>query len=221
MIKSKTAQLIFQSSYCSIGLIGVIASLGFFEYTFYSSFYTQFTNLSNYLCVAVMLIELIQTARKQGDSYVSAVPKLKFIGMMAILLTFLVFNLLLAGAADRDPAMNFKVASVVLHVILPIMYIADWVLFYERKTVKLVYPFLSAAFPAVYIVFIYLRAWMLDFDPNAPMIYPYFFLNLETQGLGGVIRWVLILLVAFIVVGFAFWGLDNIGKKRSRINSGT
>lgn len=214
MSQNRTAQLIFQSSYCAIGLIGIIASLGFFEHDFHSEFYMQFTNLSNYLCVSIMFAELIQTAGKQENGYVSAVPKLKFIGLLAILLTFLVFNLLLANAADRDPALNFKVASVLFHVILPLMYVADWFLFYERKNVKWFYPLLSVVFPMIYIVFVFIRAWALDFDPDAPLIYPYFFLNLETQGVTGVIRWIMILFAAFIIVGFGFWGVDRIGKRR-------
>ena len=31
MIKNRTAQIIFQSFYCAIGFIGIIASLGIFD----------------------------------------------------------------------------------------------------------------------------------------------------------------------------------------------
>ena len=66
-------------------------------------FYVHFTNLSNFLCIGVMLAGLIQTAKKKEDSYVTAAPVLKFIGMLGILLTFLVFSIMLAGAEGRDP----------------------------------------------------------------------------------------------------------------------
>ena len=49
---------------------------------------------------------------------------------------------------------------------------------------------------------------------ETPLIYPYFFVNLETQGVGGVLKWVAILLVAFVAVGFVFLGLDKIGRKK-------
>lgn len=84
-----------------------------------------------------MLAALIQTAKKSEDSYVSTAPLLKFIGMLGILLTFLVFNLLLAGAAGRDPQANWRVGSLCFHVVLPILYIADWFLFYERGKIKI------------------------------------------------------------------------------------
>jgi hypothetical protein len=49
---------------------------------------------------------------------------------------------------------------------------------------------------------------------TTPLIYPYFFVNLDTQGVGGVLKWIVILLVAFIAVGYLFVGLDRIGKKK-------
>lgn len=92
MIKSRTAQLIYQSFFCAIGLVGIIASFGFFDMTWRWDFYIHFTNLSNYLCIGIMFAELVQTARKKEDSFVSTAPVLKFIGILGILLTFLVLT---------------------------------------------------------------------------------------------------------------------------------
>ncbi len=223
MIKNRTAQLIFQTIYCTLGLVGCVASLGIFDNIQMIRWdcYVHFTNISNYFCLAVMLVGLIQTARKKEDSYVSAVPILKFIGMLGILLTFLVFNIMLAGAEGRDPQANWRVGSLLAHVLLPILYIADWFLFYERKQSKWYYPIASIAFPLAYVIFLLIQAIILNFDssiliPNTttPLIYPYFFVNLETQGVSGVLMWIGILSVAFVAVGYLFFGLDRIGKKK-------
>ena len=103
MIKNRTTQLIFQTIYCTLGFVGCIACLGIFDNVkmIRWDFYVYFTNLSNFLCLGVMLAALIQTAKKKEDSYVTTAPALKFIGMLGILLTFLVFNLVLAGAEGR------------------------------------------------------------------------------------------------------------------------
>ena len=221
MIKNRTAQLIFQTVYVTIGLIGCVASLGIFDdiTMIRWDFYVHFTNISNFFCIGVMLAGLIQTAKKKEDSFVTAVPMLKFIGMLGILLTFLVFNIMLAG--NRDPQLNWRIGSLAFHVVLPILYIADWFLFYERKNCKWYYPLASIAFPLGYVVFIFIQAAVMKFDTSVlipgtttPLIYPYFFVNLETQGAGGVLRWILILLVAFVAVGYIFFGLDKIGKKK-------
>ena len=222
MIKNRTAQLIFYTIYCTLGLVGCVASLGIFDNinTIRWDFYVHFTNISNFLCIGVMLAGLVQTAKKKEDSCVSAVPVLKFIGVLGILLTFLVFNIMLAGAPGRDPQANWRVGSLMFHVVLPILYIADWFLFYERKQCKWWYPIASIAFPLAYAVFLLIQAVILKFDSSiliptttTPLIYPYFFVNLDTQGVDGVLMWVGILAVAFMAVGFLFFGLDKLGKK--------
>ena len=223
MIKNRTAQLIFQTIYCTLGLVGIVASLGIFDNinVLRWDFYVHFTNISNFLCIGVMVACLIQTIKKKEDSYVTAAPLLKFIGMLGILLTFLVFNIMLAGAEGRDPQANWRIGSLVFHVVLPIMYIADWFLFYERKNTKWYYPVASIAFPLSYAIFLLIQAIILRFDSSiliptttTPLIYPYFFVNLDTQGVPGVLMWVGILAVAFAAVGFAFFGLDRLDREK-------
>jgi hypothetical protein len=105
-------------------------------------------------------------------------------------------------------------------VVLPVLYIADWFLFRERKKAKWYYPIASIGFPLAYVIFLLIQAVILKFDtsiliPNSqtPLIYPYFFVNLDTQGTTGVLMWIGILAVAFAAVGFIFFGLDKLGKK--------
>ena len=223
MIKNRTAQIIYQTVYCTLGLVGFIACLGIFDNinTIRWDFYVHFTNISNFLCIGVMLAGLIQTIKKKEDSYVSAVPMLKFIGMLGILLTFLVFNIMLAGAEGRDPQANWRIGSLCFHVVLPIMYIADWFLFYERKNTKWYYPIASIAFPLGYVIFLLIQAIILGFDSSiliptttTPLIYPYFFVNIDTHGVPGVLMWIVILAAAVVAVGFLFFGLDKLKKNK-------
>lgn len=216
MIKNRTTQLIFQSFYCAIGLIGAVASLGIFDDILNPrwDFYAHFTNLSNYLCIGIMFAELVQTAKKNEDGYVSASPLLKFIGLLGIMLTFLVFNFLLAGRPDREFQANWRVSSICLHVILPIMYVFDWLLFYEHKKIKWFYPLASVILPVLYIIFIYTRAFIVNFNPEVPYLYPYFFLNLDNLGVAGVAKWVAILFAGFILLGYIFYGIDKLIKSK-------
>ena len=71
------------------------------------------------------------------------------------------------------------------------------------------------------MIFLLIQALILNFDASiliptttTPLIYPYFFVNLDTQGIGGVLMWIGILSVAFVLVGFLFFGLDKLGKKK-------
>ena len=223
MIKNRTAQLIFYTVYCTLGLVGCVASAGIFDdiNTLRWDFYVHFTNISNFLCFGVMLACLIRTARKKEDGYVETAPVLKFVSMLGILLTFLVFNFILAGAADRDPQANWRIGSLTFHVVLPIMYVADWFLFRERKNSKWYYPLVSVGFPVGYALFLLIQAIILKFDSSilipttsTPLIYPYFFVNLDNLGIPGVLKWIGILSAAFVVMGFVFFGLDHLGKKK-------
>ena len=100
------------------------------------------------------------------------------------------------------------------------MYVADWFLFYERRKCRWYYPVASIAFPLAYAIFLLIQAVILKFDSSiliptttTPLIYPYFFVNLETQGVSGVLMWVAVLAVGFVAVGFGFFGLDRLGNK--------
>ena len=116
--------------------------------------------------------------------------------------------------------LNWRVGSLIFHVVLPVMYVVDWFLFYERKQCKWYYPVASIAFPLAYAIFLLVQAIVLKFDTSilipttsTPLIYPYFFVNLDTWGTTGVLMWVAALAAVFVVVGFGFFGLDKLGKK--------
>ena len=92
MIKNRTAQLIYQTVYCTLGVVGCIACIGIFDNIkmIRWDFYVHFTNISNFLCLGVMLAALIQTAKKSENSYVTTASTLKYVSMLGIILTFLV-----------------------------------------------------------------------------------------------------------------------------------
>ena len=72
------------------------------------------------------------------------------------------------------------------------------------------------------MIFLLIQAVILRFDSTiliptttTPLIYPYFFVNIETQGVSGVLRWIGILSAAFVAVGFVFFGIDKLCKKKA------
>ena len=105
--KNRTAQLIFQSFYVALAVIAFVGSVGFFDMKFTPDFYIYFTNISNYLCAGIMVAELVQTARRKQDDYVATAPSLRVISMLGLVLTFLIFNIMLANDPARDPALNY------------------------------------------------------------------------------------------------------------------
>ena len=77
-----------------------------------------------------------------------------------------------------------------------------------------------------YVIFLLIQAIILRFDSSiliptttTPLIYPYFFVNLDTQGVGGVLMWIGILSAAFVAVGYLFFGLDKLTRKKRLCDS--
>lgn len=81
-----------------------------------------------------MLVEFIEPIKKKEAGYTTKLPLLKFVGLTTILLTFIIFNFILVR--DKEMYLNFMINSVLFHIILPIMYLIDWILFYEHKKMK-------------------------------------------------------------------------------------
>ena len=220
-MKNRTAQLIWQTCYCTLALVAIVGSIGLYDMKFTRSFYIYFTNLSNYLAAGIMLAELIQTARKRDNGFVTVAPRLRFISMLGLVLTFLVFNLLLARDPARDPALNYKVECMLCHIVLPVMYVIDWLMFYEHGKVRWTWPVLSALYPIAYLIYVFAHAALWRFGSGvmnhagaAPVIYPYFFLNPEKVGINGVAMWIGVLLIGFILGGFLFLLVDRLMMKR-------
>ena len=220
-MKNRTAQLIWQTCYCTLALVAIVGSIGLYDMKLTRSFYIYFTNLSNYLAAGIMLAELIQTARKRDDGFVTVAPRLRFISMLGLVLTFLVFNLLLARDPARDPALNYKVECLLCHIVLPVMYVIDWLMFYEHGKVRWTWPVLSALYPIAYLIYVFAHAALWRFGSGvmnhagaAPVIYPYFFLNPEKVGINGVAMWIGVLLIGFILGGFLFLLVDRLMMKR-------
>lgn len=218
MVKSRTIQLIFQSIYIGISIIAVLASFGLFDMSFRWDFYIHFTNLSNYLCIVIMLRELYDTAKKTNDSYVKTCPLLKFIALLAIILTFIIYNFVLS--AKRDIRASFTPGSITLHIMLPLLFVFDYILFYEHGKNKWYYPIISASFPVAYALFIFIHAAILkfdtsilSFDKSSPFIYPYFFLRLDKLGVSGVLKNIVIIFFGFIIFGYIVLILDEIIDK--------
>lgn len=213
MIKNKLTQIIFRTIYVVLGVIGIIGNLGYFKQSFNTDFYLYYTNLSNYICFGVILnalIKTIQSFKETPEGYCNLMPKFKFMSLIMILVTCLVYNILLAKdytVADYF----FSIQNLIMHLILPIMFTLDWILFTERNQTKWFYPLLSLIMPLVYVLLILIRATILGNNHNG-LLYPYFFLNVNKLGIGGVIGWVAVLVLIFLILGYIIYVLDNLKK---------
>lgn len=212
MIKNRIAQIIFETVYCTLAVIGFIASLGIFDKQFSFVFYMYYTNLSNYICMGLMFVCLIKTVKNsKQEGFVDVAPKFNFASVVMILITCIGYNFLLAG---QQPIIAYftSISNLLLHLILPIMFVVHYILFYEHKKIRWYYPFLAIVMPIIYVIFILIRAWIIN-DPTYKFLYPYYFLDLHTLGVGKFFIWILILFAVFMFVGYLLYFIDKIKLK--------
>jgi len=212
MIKNRINQIIFQTVYCVLAFIGILDSFGYFSKNFNVNFYLYYTNISNYICAIFMLFILIKTIRESHKNiygFCNVMPLFNFMCIILIMITFLVYNIILVNMSFIDYFTSMS--NVIMHFILPIMFILNWLLFYEHGKTKWYYPLLSFVIPILYLMFIFIRAMILGID-SGKFLFPYFFLDINWLGLIGVFCWVISLLISFTIIGYLIYFLDNIKR---------
>lgn len=196
--------LIYRTIYVTLGVIATIDCMGWFRRDYNGDWYVFYTNLSNFVCIGVMLASIIASLRGKDN----VLPRFRFYSLIMILVTFFVYNLLLADGQTLYSYFT-DIDCALFHCILPIMYLADWIFFCKRKCLKAVDPLFSTIMPLAYVAFILVRALFIPPYADA-VIYPYFFLDVNELGYGGLLCWVGALVMIFVALGYIMYLLDKL-----------
>lgn len=225
MKKNLTTQLIFRIVLCCVSGLATLLSFRFFhnvykdvpEFDFVRrlddldwQFLKYYTNISNWCVFAVSVAVLVATVKKvrsgETEGFVNVIPVLKFITTVMITITFIGYNFMLESPFTLRFWRNLY--SLTCHVAAPVLFVLDYMLFDEHRKIKVYYPLLAMIFPFVYAMLILLvGACVPDF------VYPYFFLNVNRYGYGGVALWILMFVAIFALVGYLYWLYDKLVKK--------
>lgn len=216
MIQSRNARIACRVLYCVLAVLGFLAQLGLFQGVLNRSYLVFYTNLSNLLCMFFMFLSLAGTfSEREARDFA---PMLKFIFLIMILVTFVLYNVLLADYPSVAAYFS-SLKNGLNHCVLPILFVLDWFLFYERGETRWSWPLLSILPPFVYVAYILIRAKILETTGRvAAVVYPYYFLDLNNLGWSGFLRWMVILLAAFLALGYALCAVDRwLGKMQKNI----
>lgn len=224
-------QAIYRIIYCVVAGFAIILTLGFFsvkgtaEFTLSDNFWQFYTNLSNYYCfgigVAVCASTVAKLRRGERRGHNTCAPKLKFCGVVMILVTFLVYATLLGHVWEA----NFwnSLGNLCYHVAAPVLFVLDFFLFDEHGTLNVTDPLKTLVMPLIYVVYILIYG-AASRAAGTPFEYPYFFLDVDGVtvtgeatgkgiGYGGVVMWVAILVVIFTVIGYLLFLYNRLVKK--------
>jgi len=209
-IRSKALSLIWKFAIVLCAFVGIGLQIGIFSGELRLSSFRYFTNLSNLLCMLYFLADTVYIlSDRLNDGSKSWCLPLKGITMMGITVTWLVSFFLLG---NFTMGASMRVSILLVHTIVPILTILDWLLFGEKGRFNRTSPLLWTIFPLMYFLIVMLLALVSRGDP----FYPYPFMNVAAQGLVRVLVTVAVITVFFIALGYLFVLADRLLAKAGK-----
>ena len=203
-------------------LIIIIGIFGLYDNCFHNSkvslieHFSYYTNLSNLLCViffCIYSIKMIINWKKEKHFYFQ---RIKGMVMIAIMITGIVYNIILRPfMTNVDGVMNLNsFGNYIVHIIVPIMVVLDWILFDKKGIYNKKEPFIWLLLPFIYFVFICIRAHIGKPFTYTSSNYPYFFLDIDAFGILQVLVNVFICIFFILILGYFFVFIDyKLNKK--------
>ena len=181
-----------------------------------------FTAQSNLITLGYFTGLLYWMARRRTVE--PAAPRLRGAVTLWVLITCLISHVMLnhgrnplPGLAAADPAVALANRTVfLLHYVVPVMVLIDWVAFGPHRVVRWRDIPLWIAFPFGYGLIIEFRGALL---PAAPIRYPYFFLDPSDRGYDWVAGQFAELFLIFAVLGAVIVGLDRLAASVAAVGS--
>lgn len=196
-----------------IVIISAIALYLNFELLGFKEGIIYFTNLSNLLCLIYFSILIIMTLLKKvkrNDIYYI----IKGMVTMAITLTMFIYNILLS-ANGMGVFEGHELECNLVHLVVPLMVILDYIIFGEKGNLKKEYPIIWSLVLIIYQIFVVIYAAFGGTFLNG-LSYPYFFMDINRFGTIGVLFNLLIVYIFFVGFGNIVQIIDN--KLAKRIN---
>ena len=209
-ILKTTTNIIIKAALIIIGVLGIVftaLSSAFMGGASVFFFFTVQSNIFIMLMALIFLINEVVVLITKKSFINQTLLHIKYVATVAITITFIVFFTMLAPLMGMDYLLSFKNFS--LHAIVPILAIVDFFLF--DKDIQLTYKssLLAAIPPICYVAFVYIGS-IFKIQYAKDLYYPYFFLNIDTNGFFfekgtmGIIPWIIILLSFIIGLGCLF-----------------
>lgn len=166
-----------------------------------------YTILSNIL-VTLFLGYLVYLMAKKSDRYQSnSFLRTKTGVTMAIMITFFIYHTMLRPYIF--PEQFWRIENLLCHYILPLGFFTDGLLFDHKIRFSPFDPLYWTSFPLFYSALALFNGTVTKFaipgSPDSP--YPYFFLNLDTNGWSGVLISSLFIFIFYLIGGYLLIGL--------------
>lgn len=213
-VKSWVVSLMWKLALVAFATWGLLDGAGILAGHYDGNFPHMFTNVSNlfawgyFACVAASLLR----SRTTGDGTPFA-PVAKYTAMVSLMVTMLIAHFMLFDTLFQGGGVVLHL--VILHYVVPLMTLFDWLLFDKKGQMPVWGPFawmsLVVSYLAVVLVAVGIFGLFMGGGTTAAVTsYPYTFLDPAISGVGGVAAFCGAMLVAFVVLGYAIFGIDKL-----------
>jgi hypothetical protein len=138
-----------------------------------------------------------------------------------ITLTFIVFHFALRPTlftGDYIQTYGSSVASLLLHYVVPLMVIADWLLFDQKGRFSKFDPLKWLFIPLAYLIFALVGAGFGIFNASSSR-YPYFFIDIDKYGIGQVALNILVIAIGYAILCYLIYGIDKLLARKKKLKA--
>ena len=224
MLKNKIFALTFRIFGFFFALSGVFSSIGVFGGELSFKMLMYYTIQSNIFVVVLFGILVVKTAiglkndGKHGN--VDYTPRLAFVCMVDIFITFLVFWTLLAPQLSKlsEGYSMWSFTNLATHGITPILLIIDYYMFTPFGRLKYRDTYYIAIFPVLYLVMSTIAGfsgYTYALSENGSVTrFPYFFIDYDQNG-WFVLLYVFVIMIVILSISHLLYLLDKKSAKKS------
>ena len=166
-------------------------TLGAGSFTRSVNFFSYFTILTNILAALALTLPWLAPQSRLGIFFARPAVRTAIAAYIIIVMTIVYF--VLRHLTDLQ-GWDF-VADVLLHYVMPVLFVVDWLFLVPKRTLKMKDTIFWLAFPIIYLVWTFIHGAYSGF-------YPYPFLNGAELGNARVLLNEAGLLAMFLVLGF-------------------
>lgn len=173
------------------------------ETVVFLSYFTTFTNL-----IVIVMAGALLFGRGRLHNWFKS-PAVQAACCLYIAFVGLAFWFLLGGPTYVQTALDW-LPEITAHSLSPILGAIFWYRCVPKGQMAWRHAVLWLAYPIAYLVYWLFRGPRVGY-------YPYFFIDVDALGYGGVAVWSGALIVAFLVLGTLMWLIDRWQARRSLI----
>jgi hypothetical protein len=157
------------------------------------NFFSFFTIDANLLAIVVLSLTAVRGSRPRS----AGLEALRGAATLYMAITGVVFALLLSGLQE-DLQLTLPWVNDVLHTVMPIVLVADWLLDRPRVPLERRWIGVWLLFPIAWAAYTLVRGPIVDW-------YPYPFIDPRVHGYGGVAAIAIVLALGFALVAALVW----------------